>query len=67
VARRARRGEAEYVIPIPLTHHTLGELAGVHRSTVTTLLNDWIYRDLLVARNPGWTIPDPDRLDAAAG
>lgn len=25
------------------THQLLGDLAGVHRATVTTLLNDWLY------------------------
>jgi hypothetical protein len=35
-------------------------MAGLHRSTVTTLLNDWLYRDLLEDREPGWRIPDPE-------
>jgi CRP/FNR family transcriptional regulator len=30
-------------IPIRLTHKVLADLSGCHRSTVTTLLNDWIY------------------------
>lgn len=33
-----------------LTHRELADLAGVHRSTVTTCLNDWIWRGVLVAR-----------------
>ncbi len=34
-------------IPLRVTHRLLGELSGAHRSTVTTILNDWIYRDLV--------------------
>lgn len=32
-----------------LTHQVLADLAGAHRATVTTLLNDWIYEGLLAA------------------
>lgn len=32
------------------THQELAELAGVHRSTVTTALNSWIYEGVLVQR-----------------
>lgn len=35
-------------IPVRLTHQLLADLSVCHRSTVTTLLNDWIYRGLLV-------------------
>jgi len=35
-----------------LTHQTLADLAGAHRATVTTLLNDWIY-DGIIAMAPG--------------
>jgi CRP/FNR family transcriptional regulator len=34
-------------IPIRLTHRVLADLSGCHRSTVTTLLNDWIYDGVL--------------------
>jgi len=34
-------------IPIRLTHKVLADLSGCHRSTVTTLLNDWIYEGVL--------------------
>lgn len=34
-------------IPIRLTHKVLADLSGCHRSTVTTLLNDWIYDGVL--------------------
>jgi len=32
-----------------LTHQVLADLAGAHRATVTTLLNDWIYDGVLDA------------------
>lgn len=46
-------------LPIPLPHRVLGDMAGLHRSTVTTLLNEWIYRDRLEDRREGWRIVDP--------
>ena len=30
-----------------LTHQVLADLAGAHRATVTTLLNDWLYQGIL--------------------
>jgi CRP/FNR family cyclic AMP-dependent transcriptional regulator len=30
-----------------LTHQVLADLAGAHRATVTTLLNDWLYEGIL--------------------
>lgn len=42
----ARHGKVEAMgsrIGVPLTHQLLADLCGSHRSTVTTLLNDWIY------------------------
>ena len=30
-----------------LTHQTMADLAGAHRATVTTLLNDWLYEGIL--------------------
>lgn len=35
-----------------LTHQTLADLAGAHRATVTTLLNDWLY-DGILGTGPG--------------
>ncbi len=32
-----------------LTHQILADLAGAHRATVTTLLNDWIYDGILAS------------------
>lgn len=37
-------------IPHWFTHRELADLAGAHRSTVTTVLNDWIRRGILVTR-----------------
>jgi CRP-like cAMP-binding protein len=34
-------------IGVRLTHHVLADLAGAHRATITTLLNDWLYRGIL--------------------
>lgn len=39
----SRLGEDGGLLPGAVTHQLLGDLAGLHRSTVTTLLNDWIY------------------------
>jgi CRP-like cAMP-binding protein len=35
------------LIPIRLTHKALADLVCCHRSTVTTTLNDWIYRGVM--------------------
>lgn len=46
----ARHGKAEdrgTRIGVPLTHQLLADLSASHRSTVTTLLNDWIYQGVL--------------------
>lgn len=45
--RLGRGEEAGIRIPIRLTHQVLADLSGSHRSTVTTLLNDWIYEGLI--------------------
>ena len=37
-------------IPHWFTHRELADLAGAHRSTVTTALNDWIWRGVLTTR-----------------
>jgi len=46
-------------LPVPLPHRVLGDIAGLHRSTVTTLLNEWIYQDRIEDRGAGWRIVDP--------
>lgn len=69
VADLARRlgGEGEEpVIPIRVTHRTLADLAGVHRSTVTTILNDWIYEGVLGEADTGIRVKKLDRLLKAA-
>lgn len=61
-----------------LTHQLLADLAGAHRATVTTLLNDWLYDGILasdkggrlvLARPPGlWSLAGyrpPESTDAA--
>jgi len=49
-------------IPIRLTHKVLAELSGCHRSTVTTLLNDWIYDGILQRVEGQIRILRPERL-----
>ncbi len=39
--------EGERRLPKRTTHQEIAEMAGVHRSTVTTVLNDWIYTGIL--------------------
>ncbi len=59
-AGEGRKGEGSgLVLDIHLTHQVLGELAGLHRSTVTTILNEWLYRGTIEAEGRGWLIPDP--------
>lgn len=41
-------------IPLSLTHQVLADLSDAHRSTVTTILNDWIYEGAL--KDEGWGI-----------
>lgn len=45
-----RLTDAEGWLPPALTHALLGDLAGLHRSTVTTILNEWIYEGRLEQR-----------------
>ncbi len=49
-------------IPIRLTHKVLADLSGCHRSTVTTLLNDWIYDGVLQQFEGQLRILRPERL-----
>jgi CRP-like cAMP-binding protein len=50
-------------IPIRLTHKVLADLSGCHRSTVTTLLNDWIYQGVLRQSKGQLWILDPGALE----
>ena len=50
------------------THQVLADLAGAHRATVTTLLNDWLYDRILGAIPDGrLSIAKPHELWALAG
>ena len=44
-------------IPHWFTHRELADLAGAHRSTVTTSLNDWIWRGILDTRGRSLVVP----------
>jgi CRP-like cAMP-binding protein len=51
-----------------LTHQVLADLAGAHRATVTTLLNDWLYEGILANHRDGClTLQRPRDLLALAG
>ena len=55
-----RLGEADGKgtrLPHWFTHRELADLAGAHRSTVTTLLNDWIWRGLLATSGRSLVVP----------
>lgn len=54
-------------VPVQLTHRTLADLAGAHRSTVTTLLNAWLYEGWLGEGKPGLLITNRQELCALAG
>jgi len=48
LATRLGRTEDDVTrIPLRLTHQLLADLSASHRSTVTTILNDWHYRGVL--------------------
>lgn len=51
-------------IAIRVTHQDLADLSGSHRSTVTTLLNDWIYTGVLGGRSGDLWILRPQALAA---
>ena len=51
-------------IALRLTHQVLADLSGSHRSTVTTLLNDWIYDGVLEGRGRELRILRPETLAA---
>jgi len=64
LSSRIGRGEEKggNRIPIRLTHKVLADLAGCHRSTVTTLLNDWIYDGVLQHVDGQFRIVRPEEL-----
>jgi CRP-like cAMP-binding protein len=64
-----RWGEARdpgVVVTQRVTHQLLADLAGTHRSTVTTTLNDWLYRGILRSAERGIHIARPERLQTLA-
>lgn len=51
-----------------MTHQVLADLAGAHRATVTTLLNDWLYDGVLgVSSDHRFTLRRPADLRVLAG
>jgi CRP-like cAMP-binding protein len=58
-------GRKGILIPHPLTHGVLAELSRCHRSTVTTLMNEWIYDGLLADADRGVRILEPKTLRKA--
>jgi CRP/FNR family cyclic AMP-dependent transcriptional regulator len=51
-----------------MTHQVLADLAGAHRATVTTLLNDWIYEGVIgVTGDHRLTLRRPAELRVLAG
>lgn len=51
-----------------LTHQVLADLAGAHRATVTTLLNDWLYEGILgVTSDNRFSLRKPQELWVLAG
>jgi CRP-like cAMP-binding protein len=53
--------------PQRVTHQLLADLAGEHRSTVTTTLNDWLYDGILGTAKRGLWVADAGRLGKIAG
>ncbi|MFC1661409.1 Crp/Fnr family transcriptional regulator [Gemmatimonadota bacterium] len=58
-------GKKGVLIPHPITHGVLAELSRCHRSTVTTLMNEWIYDGLLADADRGIRILRPGALQKA--
>lgn len=49
-------------IPVRLPHRIMADVAGLHRSTVTTLLNDWMWRKVLELRQGDLWLLQPSYL-----
>lgn len=56
--RFGKKGGEGIEIPHWFTHQELADLAGAHRSTVTTTLNDWLYRGVLAETSRALTVKD---------
>jgi CRP-like cAMP-binding protein len=65
--RLGRREGEEVLLSLRLTHAVLADLSACHRSTVTTLLNDWLYRRILLDAEAGIRIREPEALQKEAG
>ncbi len=61
--RMSEKDQKAPSIPISLTHQLLADLSDAHRSTVTTLLNEWIYEGILKAEGNGFRILKPKALE----
>jgi CRP-like cAMP-binding protein len=62
----ARWGEPQgngVIVPQRVTHQLLADLAGTHRSTVTTTVNDWLYQGILKTAARGMHVAKPERLE----
>lgn len=67
VDRLGRREGEEILLSLRLTHAVMADLSACHRSTVTTLLNDWLYRRILRDEEGGIRIRAPEALRREAG
>lgn len=66
--RCGERVGREIRLSVRPTHQVLADLAGAHRATVTTLLNDWLYdRVLSVGPDGCLALSRPQELWALAG
>ena len=54
-------------LSVKLTHQVLADLAGAHRATVTTLLNDWLYDGVIVMADGFLALRRPYDLWILAG
>jgi CRP/FNR family transcriptional regulator len=64
LAERLGRSEGRGTrIPIRLTHQLLADLTVINRSTVTTILNDWMYQGALGEEEGSMVILDPGKME----
>ncbi len=56
VERLGERDGEKVLLPHWFTHRELADLAGAHRSTVTTSLNDWIWRGVIDTRGRSFVL-----------
>jgi CRP-like cAMP-binding protein len=58
--------DGQVIVPHRYTHSHLGDLVSCHRSTVTTLFNDWLYEGILAETRPRLVVGDPRSLGRIA-